>query len=158
MSLIGSPRTAGRGARERTPAKSGPTLSVVIISTGERADLQRALGIVEGAALPGCEVVVVRSKSGEDLRSLAVRSGAVFVRAPSVGHVADLRERGIREASGDVVVLREDRWIHDASWLERWAKPGRPTDVEVPVPTVADTVASGSAAALPRQNAVAASG
>ena len=88
---------------------------------------------------------------------MAVRSGAVFVHASPSGGTAGLRERGIIEASGDVVVLREDRQIHDAAWLERWATSDRRTDVEVPVPTVADTVARASTADLPRHSAIAAS-
>ncbi|HSA54621.1 MAG TPA: hypothetical protein VLE53_02905 [Gemmatimonadaceae bacterium] len=134
-------------------------MSVVIVSTGDRGDLQRALGIAAMSVPPGCELIVVRSEPMmEDMRSMILRCGAVFVHVPASGNATGLRERGLLEASGDVVVLREDREILDGGWLQRWGRADRAQDAEVPLPVATEAGRRAVNAEFPRPGAIAASG
>lgn len=154
-----SARTCGRNVRDRAPTKSAPAISVVIVSTGDRADLQRAMAVVLDVAPPACQLIVVRSAPvPAEMEAMILRCGAVFVPAPMATDPAGLRARGLTAASGHVVALREDRQIHDGAWLQRWAGAEGPVEVEVPVPTVAEASRRTAISEVMRPSAIVASG
>lgn len=95
-----------------------PTLSVVVTSEGERADLEAGLEVLLGSSA-GMEVqiVVVRAGSSAEVAELRrVHPAVHFAEAPPGTSVTELRIVGMRVAEGDVVMFGEDNRI-SAEWL-----------------------------------------
>ena len=107
----------------RTPSRRGqhrPSLSVVVLSQGDRSDLERALATIAGCCRRmEAEIVVVRSGRLEDTASLSDGYPCVtFLAAQPTDNAIGMRDVGMRYACGDIVVLRADNAVGDGVWLE----------------------------------------
>lgn len=108
-----------RGSPIAVRLSEQPTLSVVVTSCGERARLDRCLNeLVPRCAAVGVEVLVVRiGNDSEEIENLTATHPSVrFTVAPAPVSVADLRQRGLSEAEGDVVIIRSDEQSTE-DWL-----------------------------------------
>ena len=112
---------------------TGPTLSVVMVSSGSFDDLDRAISLTR-AAIGECaaELIVVRadSDSAQGLPAGFDLKGAVFVQAPLGADRAALSDLAMQTVSGDIVAIREDLQIRDSGWLAQYVQllrvPDRP--------------------------------
>ena len=115
----GRQRTSRRevGARE---ARREPILSVVLISLGSRAELERAVRVIADSVRQcAAQLVVVRRTPEPTLEFVLSDFGRVdLIRAADGCSRAELCELGMSAAYGDVVFLREDTALRDTKWLE----------------------------------------
>jgi GT2 family glycosyltransferase len=86
-----------------------PRVSVVVPTYNRAASLSRLLRSLERIVWPagGLEIVVVIDGSTDDTLSVLARSEARWVSQPNRGR-AIARERGRREARGDIIVFLDD--------------------------------------------------
>jgi glycosyltransferase involved in cell wall biosynthesis len=105
------------------PRQSHPPLSVVICTHNPRADyFARCLAALRAQSLPTAqwELVVVDNRSTEPLQGrldLDWHPGAQLVREDTLG-LTPARLRGIREASGEVLVFVDDDNVLGPDYLE----------------------------------------
>lgn len=113
-------RTMQRDSRTSLRAPHLPSLSVVLLSHGDRSDLERALAAVAGRCRRmEAEIIVVRESSKEDLATLGSAYPSVtFLSVPQGTACAEMREAGMSTATGDIVALRQDGAVADGLWLE----------------------------------------
>ncbi len=97
-----------------------PTLSVILLSTGDRMTLERALEAIAGRCRRlDAEIVVVRSNLSTDASTLSAAYPCVEFLDVAVGTSgADMREVGTNYASGDIISLRVDVAVGDGGWLD----------------------------------------
>lgn len=101
-------------------------LSVVVPTHNRGELLERVVGAIVGQTLArdAYEVVVVDDGSTDGTETLgaelAARHGICYVRQDNRGAAA-ARNRGIREATGDVVAFTDDDCLVPADWLEQLA-------------------------------------
>lgn len=95
------------------------SLSVIIVSAGDRANLERALSaIAVRCRRLEAEIIVVRMNVGDELRTLnAAYPSVLFIDAPQASTSVDMRELGMAYADGDIVSLRNDDAVGDGLWL-----------------------------------------
>lgn len=96
-----------------------PSLSVIVISAGDRRELESALAAVcARCRRMEAEVIVVRASGIEGVAPLTETYPHVtFVDAPANCSERDLRDIGMGVARGDIVALRTDTAAGDGSWL-----------------------------------------
>lgn len=113
-------RTMQRESRTSLRAPHLPSLSVVLLSHGDRSELERALAAVAGRCRRmEAEIIVVRESSKEDLATLgAAYPSVTFLSVPQGTSSAEMRESGMSTATGDIVALRQDGAVADGLWLE----------------------------------------
>jgi len=143
--------TASRRAAHR------PSLSVILLSHGDRSDLERALAAIAGRCLRmEAEIIVVRANLREDEAALGRGYPCVrFLDAARNSTSAEMREIGMIAASGDIIALRMDGSVGDGMWLEAFdatvgsvdeemdGKDVRAFEAEIPlVPAVEEAAAS----------------
>ncbi|MGQ0646186.1 MAG: hypothetical protein ACT4P7_01375 [Gemmatimonadaceae bacterium] len=108
-----------QGARAR--------LSVVLLSTGDQEELERAVLSVRDAvfALSG-QLVIVREEAqgvGRDrVQRLAQQHRCAFTFADPGSGRAYLTDAGMRLATGDIVAVRDDVRVQDGDWLSAFAR------------------------------------
>jgi hypothetical protein len=109
-----SPR--GWPRRSATPS---PSLSVILLSVGTCADLERAIASLAGPLreLAAQLIVVRRNPEPPVERALAAVARYRIVKAPDDCTRGDMRGLGMRAAQGDIVALRDDVSIVDGEWL-----------------------------------------
>jgi len=97
-----------------------PDLSVVLLSQGDRMDLERALAAVAARCRRmEAQIIVVRSVAMDDIATLASAYPSVhFLEAPAESTVSAMREMGMGQACGDIVALRLDGAVGDGAWLD----------------------------------------
>jgi hypothetical protein len=97
-----------------------PTLSVILLSQGDRMDLERALASVAGRCRRmEAQMIVVRSAATDDAATLSTAYPSVtFLEVPAGSDVTTMREIGMGQARGDVVALRLDGAVGDGMWLD----------------------------------------
>jgi hypothetical protein len=102
-------------------------MSIVVLSSGQEADLQRALAYLSGATRRmSVELIAVRAEDDERARDrLAAMAGSWdcvlrFVEAEAAR--AALVDVGMRVAAGDIVTVREDAQCVDGDWLRPFAE------------------------------------
>lgn len=134
------------GATRRAPHL--PTLSVVLLSQGDRSALERALAAVAARCRRmEAEIIVVRPSTEDELATLgAAYPSVTFLGAPNGMGSTQMRELGMNRATGDIVSLRMDGTVGDGMWLDAFGGTMGCVDddvmveVEVPlVPVVDDT-------------------
>lgn len=108
---VRTPRAVWNAARAR--------VSVVIISRGTAAGLAQPLAsFVSRCRDIDAELIVVRAANELSSASPALHGvGARIVSAPADCTTADLREIGMREATGDIVTVRTEEDLSDTRWL-----------------------------------------
>lgn len=115
-------RHSGRDVR----VGEAPTLSILVTSTADEARLRGCLTEL----LPVCEglsaqLVVARTGSEDEIAQLTGAFPTIrFIVVPPGSGVAELREAGMAEADGDIVVLGEDGRLTAAELYDRFV-PGR---------------------------------
>lgn len=102
------------GAVPRGDMAVVPEVSLVVASNGSRADLERFLAVLSVERPELREVVVVRKEPlCAELRATLAASNAAYVEAPSSACTEDLRELGLAQTRGQVIVVREDHGACD---------------------------------------------
>lgn len=120
-----------------------PKLSVVLLSDGDRTELERALEAIAGRCRRlEAEIIVVRAQLLDDAACLkAAYPCVVFLDAPRGTSSALMREIGMNYASGDIIALRVDGAVGDGMWLGAFnSTVGRvsvPLHVEIEIPLLA---------------------
>jgi len=118
-------------AQDRPPRKEIlPRVSVVLATAGDVDAARRCVRSVLDTGYPDLEVLVVDnhpSRAHRDLRALAETDGRIrYVREPVPG-ASRARNRGAREATGEVLAFTDDDAVVDAQWLDELvAELGRP--------------------------------
>lgn len=93
-------------------------LSIVLPAKNEAAALADLLPRLKSAQ-PGAEIIVVDDGSSDDTAMLCAQHGVRVVRQPySMGNGAAIK-RGVRAASGDVLVLMDADGQHDPLLIDR---------------------------------------
>ena len=120
-----------------------PTLSVVLLSHGDRTELERALESIAGRCRRlEAEIIVVRARLLDDAETLkAAYPCVIFLDAPRGTASAEMRDIGMNYASGDIVALRMDGAVGDGMWLGAFnsmvGRVSEPPHVEIEVPLLA---------------------
>ncbi|MCS6911591.1 MAG: glycosyltransferase family 2 protein, partial [Anaerolineales bacterium] len=96
--------------------------SVVIPTYNRQATLRRCLTALLAQTYPAHEIIVVDDGSTDGTAEMMTRDFPIvrFFRQKNAGP-ASARNRGIREASGDVIAFTDDDCLPPADWLERLA-------------------------------------
>lgn len=139
-------RTSSREFRVSLRAPHLPSLSLVLLSHGDRSELERALTAVAGRCRRmEAEIIVVRESSADDGATLAAAYPSVtFLEVPTGTASGSMRELGMNRATGDIVALRADGAVGDGLWLEAFdATVGTvedlsPVEIEVPMVVAVD--------------------
>jgi hypothetical protein len=120
MSVIYVPSGDSPGSVRGVRRPSSPSLSVVVASFQERAQLERGLDrLLPAAVSNGAEVLVVRADSPARLSELArAYAGVRFVVAPPGSGRSELLSLGMAESSGHVVALTDDYRLMQEDWTE----------------------------------------
>ncbi len=144
-------RHADRGSSFSRRGPHRPSLSVILLSQGDRGDLERALVSIAGRCRRmEAEIIVVREALLDDATSLSAAYPSVtFLEAGEGCTGAQMRELGMQAACGDIVALRPDGAVGDGLFLEAFdATVGTveelahaEIEVEVPVAVVMEQVA-----------------
>jgi GT2 family glycosyltransferase len=100
--------------------RSWPRVSVVVPTYNRAASLQRLLRALERTEVPagGMEVVVVNDGSTDHTLAVLARTRARWVSQPNCGR-AMARERGRREARGDIIVFLDDDVVPEPDAIMR---------------------------------------
>lgn len=108
--------------------KGSATLSVVLLSLGSRADLDRAIdALTPGLRRYAAQLVIARADDGQaTLSGLNDQPACTIVRAPVGSGRTELCDLGMAAATGDIVALREDSSVRDWSWMESFSTSVRP--------------------------------
>ncbi len=95
------------------------SLSVILLSAGDRANVERALSAISGRCRRlEAEIIVVRADVDDDLHTLnAAYPSITFVSAPHDCSSVEMREIGMQYAAGDIIALRNDDVVGDGGWL-----------------------------------------
>src|SRR3954466_3165587 len=88
----------------------------VVVPTRNRAGRLRAL-LESLAAQPAHEVVVVDNASRDDTQAVVTKAGVRRIRLPEPMGPAVARNRGWREARGDLIVFTDDDVVARPGWL-----------------------------------------
>jgi glycosyltransferase involved in cell wall biosynthesis/GT2 family glycosyltransferase len=128
----GLPETEAPRCRERLQAflAAAPSISVVIPTKDRPAGVAATVRGIAACDYPRdrCELIVVDNGSGEDARvapeMLQVPEGMTLkLVSEAVPGGSNARNRGVAEASGEVVVCADDDVEADREWLARMVAP-----------------------------------
>lgn len=99
------------------------TLSVVVLSTGSRSDLERAIQVITPSVRRyGAQLIVARADDGlPSAPVLREHPKAAFVRVPKGASRSQLCDAGMAAATGDIVALRDDSAVSGADWLDSFS-------------------------------------
>lgn len=108
-----------RSARLRNPRRgSTPTLTVVVASRQERAQLHSCLAQLVPLCEHGVELIVVRAGVTSEIAALTrLHPTARFIQAPHDATLRQLRAIGMAESTGDIVALADERSGCDSEWM-----------------------------------------
>jgi hypothetical protein len=96
-----------------------PQLSIVLLSTGSRGDLERAANVLIPIvrAVRG-QLVIVRDEAPPALLQTYVDSGVInFLRMPRGTERDGMAQAAMSLVRGDIVAIREDANVRDVEWL-----------------------------------------
>lgn len=153
MMTLGTNEQADRHAERATSfSRRGPhrpSLSVILLSQGDRGDLERALVSIAGRCRRmEAEIIVVREALLDDAKSLSAAYPSVtFLEAGEGCTGAQMRELGMQSARGDIVALRPDGAVGDGLFLEAFdqtvgtVEEHEPVEIEVPLAVAMEAVA-----------------
>ena len=134
--IVSQAEMLSQGDSLQSPWPSSPTVSLIVVSAGPCSELRRALSQLCVRRVPCSEVLVVRpGPLSADMKELLASAGARYIEAAAGQSLPELRQLGASQASGQVVVIREDRALIDAASFKRL---GRPANLERQVPVRVD--------------------
>ena len=115
---VSSPRSSDGTGRLRSLAV--PHVSVVVASNRSRALLDDCLAAMLGQyERARAELIVARDDDAEGLRAIAKAYPSIrLVPAKRGASIPELRGAGMREATGDIVMLTEDHCVPGPRWVE----------------------------------------
>ncbi|MEO6529194.1 MAG: glycosyltransferase family A protein [Gemmatimonadaceae bacterium] len=110
-------RSDGRG---RSAIEGAPHISVVVASNRSRALLDDCLAALLGQCERArAELIVARDDDEEGLESIAQAYPTVHLIPVKRGaSIPELRGAGMREATGDIVMLTEDHCVPGPQWVD----------------------------------------
>jgi GT2 family glycosyltransferase len=95
-------------------------VSVIVCTKNREEHLDKCLSTIALTAYPYDELLVVDNGSDDSARKkneeLAARAGARYCYEGKIG-LSSARNRGIREAIGDIIVYADDDFVVDREWL-----------------------------------------
>ena len=100
----------------QAPPQAAPPISVVICTRDRSNLLARCLASVGTIEYPTFEVIVVDNAPSDETTREAVRGRARYVREERAG-LDWARNRGLREATYDIIAFTDDDVIVDPGWL-----------------------------------------
>lgn len=119
------------------PVAKGPRCSVVVCTRGRTARLHECLGSLVEQDLPAHEILVVDSAASDGAAEEVASSLSIdYVREDRPG-LSRARNRGLREARGDVVAFVSDDVRPDPGWLRAITRAFIDPDVAVVVGSAA---------------------
>jgi glycosyltransferase involved in cell wall biosynthesis len=104
-------------------------ISVVVPAKNEERDLGACLA---GVSRRDCEVVVVDDGSTDRSAAVAEEAGARVILQPGLGPAA-ARNRGVKEARGDVILFLDADCRVGPTWVEQLSTPIREGRADVTV-------------------------
>jgi GT2 family glycosyltransferase len=114
---------AARGSSEQRRVDSGPSVSLVVCTRDRPHDLRSCLDSVSLLRTPPHEVIVVDNCPNDQATSRLCRGYPVrYVVEPAPG-TSRAKNRGIVEASGEVVAFVDDDCVVDPHWLDGLRDP-----------------------------------
>lgn len=103
--------------RTQVPAEPGPTISVVIPVLDDPGGLEKCLSALRRqVGVPTYEIVVVDNGPGEAVRAVALAHDARYTVEHQRSSYA-ARNRGLREAAGDILAFTDADCVPDENWL-----------------------------------------
>jgi hypothetical protein len=128
-------------ARQRTPASvrtgTSASLSVVVVSAGSAADVQKAATALRGASHEfQAQLIFVARAADPGFVDMVERQGGEFIQAPKGSSRAEMCDLGMSRAHGSIVAVRDDVAVGDARWLDAYRgvvpqhEPVRPATTE----------------------------
>ncbi|RPJ61782.1 MAG: glycosyltransferase family 2 protein [Acidobacteria bacterium] len=97
-------------------------LSVVVPVRNDAERLSRCLQSLKAQTVTGFEVLVIDDGSADDSALIASRAGARVILQEKEGAAA-ARNRGIMDATGEVILFTDADCVCDAHWVERLSRP-----------------------------------
>jgi len=142
-------RHADRAATFSRRGPHRPSLSVILLSQGDRGALERALVSIAGRCRRmEAEIIVVREALMDDARTLgAAYPSVTFLEAGEGCTSAQMRELGMQAARGDIVALRPDGAVGDGLFLDAFGtlvgtvEEHEAVELEVPLTVAMEQVA-----------------
>ncbi|HEV7993315.1 MAG TPA: glycosyltransferase [Gemmatimonadaceae bacterium] len=110
----------GSDGTGRASSLAIPHLSVVVASASPASTLRVCLrSLLDQPERSRAELIVARSTAHDDLEALTSAYPSVrFVDVPGALSIPDLRAAGMRECTGDVVIVMDDGCLPGPRWLE----------------------------------------
>ena len=123
-SCSGTPRDHSGSPDDRNPSKESPKISVVVPVRNAGRELQLCLEALSRQSLSKdqYEVIVVDDGSVDDSVEVAKRWAVRIIRQERKSAAA-ARNRGVREARGEIVVFTDADCTADEKWLEKLVRP-----------------------------------
>ena len=115
--------TANGTQRYLQPARkrSGPSLSVVVVSSGSALVAQQAATALQTASRDfGAQLIVVARDADAAFATSVEQSGAELVLAPAGCSRAEMCDLGMKRVQGSIVAVRDDVSVGDAQWLSAY--------------------------------------
>ena len=98
------------------PEQDGAEISIILPAKNEAAGLARVLPTLRSTC-PGAQILVIDDGSVDDTAAIASAAGATVLSSPySMGNGAAIK-RGVRAASGDILVFMDADGQHDPSHI-----------------------------------------
>ncbi len=116
----------GLGSAPKKRGGSDPSLSVVLVSAGHETALERAFVALSGAAWrTKPELIVIRAgsegRTRERIQALMARAKCEIRFVDGATSRSAMIDEGMRAASGDIVLVRDDESCADIDWLVPFA-------------------------------------
>jgi glycosyltransferase involved in cell wall biosynthesis len=102
---------------DAVPARSTPSVSVVIPARDDAEELRRCLELLAGQTRPADEVIVVDNASRDDTAEVARRGGARVVECARRG-IPAASAAGLDAATGDLLLRLDADCRPDADWID----------------------------------------
>ena len=108
-------------------------ISVIVPSYNEETYLPRCLKALKDQTLPPLEIIVIDNNSSDNTFNIATSHGVKTVKEPIQG-LTPARQRGFKEAKGEIVARVDADCIPDRHWIEEIAKHLQRTIKQMPLP------------------------
>lgn len=99
-----------------------PPASVVVVTRNRADSLARALSALRKLDYPDYEIIVVDNDSTDHTKHVIEQNGAKYVFVSSEEGIGSCRNRGVREAKGEIVAFCDDDCVPTSQWLTQFAQ------------------------------------